>query len=101
MAAVGPGPRPGLGPADDLLRLPEGALEASQDHEQPSGVPFSAGRLRTAAAKRYKKVENATAVIWETLLIVRRLDAPELPAEVAEGVVSVDARVKPSETPPR
>jgi putative transposase len=36
-------------------------------------------RLRTAAAKRYKKVENATAVIWKTLLIAertfRRLDA--------------------------
>jgi hypothetical protein len=52
-------------------------------------------------------VENATAVIWETRLIVRRLDAPdllaepELPAESAEGVVPVNARVKPSETPPR
>jgi transposase-like protein len=36
-------------------------------------------RLVTAAAKRYKKVENATAVIWKTLLIAdrtfRRLDA--------------------------
>jgi putative transposase len=57
-------------------------------------------RLRTAAAKRYKKVENATAVIWKTLLIAeqtfRRLDAPELLAEVAEGVASVNGtRVKP------
>ncbi len=46
-------------------------------------------RLRTTAAKRYKKVERATAVIWKTLLIAeqhfRRLDAPELLAEVAEG----------------
>ena len=52
--------------------------------------PFAAVRLRTAAAKRFKKVENATAVIWKTLLVAeqtfRRLDAPELLAEVAEGV---------------
>ncbi len=27
--------------------------------------PFAAVRLRTGAAKRFKKVENATAVIWE------------------------------------
>jgi len=49
---------------------------------------------RTAAAKRFKKVENATAVIWKTLLIAektfRRLDAPELLADVASGVVYVN-----------
>jgi len=28
-------------------------------------LPFAAVRLRTAEAKRYKKVENATAVIWK------------------------------------
>lgn len=61
--------------------------------------PFAAVRLRTAAAKRFKKVENATAVIWKTLLVAeqsfRRLDAPELLAEVAEGVVYVNGeRVK-------
>ena len=55
---------------------------------------------RSRAAKRYKKVENATAVIWKTLLIAqrtfRRLDAPELLAEVAEGVTYVNGeRVKP------
>jgi heme oxygenase len=47
--------------------------------------PFAAVRLRTAAAKRFKKVENATAVIWKTPLIAektfRLLDAPELLAE--------------------
>jgi len=48
------------------------------------------------------KVENATAVIWKTLLIAertfRRLDAPELLAEVAEGVTYVNGvRAKPSE----
>jgi putative transposase len=65
--------------------------------------PFAAVRLRTAAAKRDKKVENATAVIWKTFLIAertfRRLDAPELLAEGAEGVVYVDGeRVKPSQS---
>jgi transposase-like protein len=56
--------------------------------------PFAAVRLRTAAAKRFKKVENATAVIWKTLLVAeqsfRRLDAPERLPEVAEGVAYVD-----------
>jgi hypothetical protein len=56
--------------------------------------PFAAVRLRTAAAKRFKKVENATAVIWKTLLIAektfRRLDAPELLADVASNVVYVN-----------
>ena len=51
-------------------------------------------RLRTAAAKRFKKVDNSTAVIWKTLLIAektfRRLDAPELLADVARGEVYVD-----------
>jgi hypothetical protein len=55
--------------------------------------PFAAVRLRTAAAKRFKKVENATALIWKTLLVAeqtfRRLDSPELLAEVAERVVCV------------
>lgn len=50
-------------------------------------------RLQTAAAKRFKKVENATAVIWKTLLIAekafRRLDAPGLLADVASGVVYI------------
>ena len=43
--------------------------------------PFAALRLRTDAAKRYKKVENATAMIWKMLMLAerrfRRLDAPE------------------------
>jgi transposase-like protein len=60
----------------------------------PVESPFAAVRLRTAAAKRYKKVDNATAVIWKTLLIAqrtfRRLDAPELLADVAHGVVYVN-----------
>src|SRR5215467_12114691 len=60
----------------------------------PVESPFAAVRLRTAAAKRFKKVENATAVIWKTLLIAektfRRLDAPELLADVATGVAFVN-----------
>ena len=43
--------------------------------------PFAAVRLRTDAAKRYKKVANAEALIWKILLIAekkfRRLNAPE------------------------
>ena len=50
--------------------------------------------MRTSAAKRFKKVENATAAIWKTLLVAeqsfRRLDAPELLPEVAEGVAYID-----------
>jgi transposase-like protein len=56
--------------------------------------PFAAVRLRTTAAKRFKKVENATAVIWKVLRVVeksfRRLDAPELLGEVLAGVSFVD-----------
>jgi putative transposase len=56
--------------------------------------PFAALRLRTDAAKRFKKVQNATAVIWKTLMVAqkrfRKLDAPELLQEVYEGVGFVD-----------
>jgi len=42
--------------------------------------PFAGLRLRTNAAKRYKKTENAMAVIWKMRLAEQRfhrLDAPE------------------------
>jgi len=56
--------------------------------------PFAAVRLRTSAAKRFKKVANATALIWKVLMVAesrfRRLQAPELVAEVAEGAKYVD-----------
>jgi len=56
--------------------------------------PFAALRLRTDAAKRFKKVENATAVIFKMLLIAekrfRRLNAPELLQEVYLGVKFVN-----------
>ncbi len=51
--------------------------------------PFAALRLRTDAAKRYKKVENATVVIWKMLMLAerrfRRLDAPGKLMEVYFG----------------
>jgi len=51
--------------------------------------PFGALRLRTDAAKRFKKVENATAVIFKMLQVAetrfRRLNAPELLRELALG----------------
>lgn len=61
--------------------------------------PFSAVRLRTEASRRYKKVENATALIWKVMMVAekkfRRLDAPELLKEVYEGAIYKDGlRVK-------
>ena len=51
--------------------------------------PFAALRLRTTAAKRFKRVESATALIWKLLLVAekrfRRLDAPHLLKDVFEG----------------
>ena len=51
--------------------------------------PFAALRLRTTAAKRFKRVESATALIWKLLLVaekrLRRLDAPYLLKDVFEG----------------
>lgn len=58
--------------------------------------PFAAVRLRTSAAKRFKKVENATALIWRVLLVVeqhfRKLNKPHLCAEVFAGVAYVDGQ---------
>ena len=51
--------------------------------------PFAALRLRTTAAKRFKRVESATALIWKLLLVAekrfRRLEAPHLLKDVFEG----------------
>jgi transposase-like protein len=56
--------------------------------------PFAAVRLRTDAAKRHKRVGNATALIWKVLMVAqhrfRRVDAPHLLAEVFEGITYVD-----------
>jgi transposase-like protein len=55
----------------------------------PVESPFAAVRLRTNAGKRYKKVVNASALIWRLLMVAertfRRLDHPELLPEVAMG----------------
>ena len=60
----------------------------------PIESPFAALRLRTAAAKRFKRVENATAVIWKMLLIAekrfRRLNAPDLIADVFLGAAYIN-----------
>jgi transposase-like protein len=60
----------------------------------PIESPFAALRLRTDAAKRFKKVSNATAVIWKMLLVAqqrfRRLNAPELMKEVYHGAEYVN-----------
>ena len=51
--------------------------------------PFASVRLRTSAAKRFKRVEHATALIWKLLTVAernfRRLDAPHQLKEVLEG----------------
>ncbi len=68
----------------------------------PVESPFAAVRLRTGAAKRFKKVENATAMIWKVLMVAektfRKIAAPELLAEVAERTVYVNGvKVKNAE----
>ena len=60
----------------------------------PVESPFSAVRLRTDAARRYKKVANAEALIWKILLIAekkfRRINAPALLEVVYAGKKFVD-----------
>jgi putative transposase len=56
--------------------------------------PFAAVRLRTTAAKRFKRVPSATAMIWKVLQVAestfRRLNAPELLPTVYAGVQYMD-----------
>jgi putative transposase len=56
--------------------------------------PFAAVRLRTDAARRYKKVANAEALIWKILTIAekkfRRLNSPELLEQVHNGQLFED-----------
>ena len=51
--------------------------------------PFASVRLRTSAAKRFKKVESATALIWKLLMVAekrfRKLNAPHLLRDVFDG----------------
>ena len=63
----------------------------------PVESPFAALRLRTDAAKRYKRVDRAIAVIWKMLMVAeqrfRRLKAPELIEDVYLGTQYVDGIV--------
>lgn len=60
--------------------------------------PFSSVRLRTDAAKRFKKVQNATAMIWKLLLVAeknfRALKGYWLLSDVYTGKQFVDGVIK-------
>lgn len=51
--------------------------------------PFNSVRLRTEASRRFKKVENAEAMVWKLLTVAekswRKLNAPTLLKAVYEG----------------
>ena len=51
--------------------------------------PFNSVRLRTEASRRFKKVENAEAMVWKLLTVAekswRKLNAPHLLKAVYEG----------------
>jgi putative transposase len=51
--------------------------------------PFATVRLRITAAKRFKKVENATALIWKILQVAestfRKLKGAELLPDIYAG----------------
>jgi transposase-like protein len=61
--------------------------------------PFATVRLRTTAAKRFKKVENATAVIWKILQVAestfRKLKGAELLSAVYAGEQYRDGMKRP------
>ena len=58
--------------------------------------PFATVRLRTTAAKRFKRVENATALIWKLLQVAestfRKLKGAEILPAVYAGTRYVDGR---------
>jgi len=62
--------------------------------------PFAAVRLRTSAAKRFKKVDGATALIWKLLMVAekrfRKLNAPHLLPGVLRGERYEDGRPVPA-----
>lgn len=67
----------------------------------PAESPFAAVRLRTDAAKRFKRVDNATAAIWKLLMVGQQrfgsITMPELLPLVLAGVQFPDG--KPAEEP--
>jgi transposase-like protein len=58
--------------------------------------PFASVRLRTSAAKRFKRVEHATALIWKLLCVAekrfRKLRAPHEMKDVFEGRIYKDGK---------
>ena len=79
------------------VRNDDGFPEEHWHHLRTTSIdesPFVALRLRTDAAKRYKRVDRATAVIWKILMVAerhfRRFTAPELMRDVYDGVRYVD-----------
>ena len=59
----------------------------------PVESPFAALRLRTDAAKRYKRVDRAIAVIWKMLMVAQQRFRPKAPelirlsgAQYADGI---------------
>jgi len=64
--------------------------------------PFAAVRLHTTAAKRFKRVENATALIWKLLHVAqstfRKLKGTEVLPAVYAGEQYRDG-LKPAATP--
>jgi putative transposase len=67
--------------------------------------PFNAVRLRTDAARRFKKTENAEAMIWKLMRVAeqswRKLNAPKLMQKVYEGKlfrdgIAVKTKIEPT-----
>ena len=78
--------------------------EAHWTHLRTTNVvesPFASVRLRTSAAKRFKRVDSATAMIWKLLTVAekrfRKLNAPHLLAAVFEGRKFVDGKPVPAQ----
>lgn len=74
--------------------------EAHWKHLRTTNViesPFASVKLRTTAAKRFKRVENATALIWRVLCVAekrfRKLSAPELMPSVYAHARFVDGKL--------
>lgn len=71
----------------------------------PVESPFDGVRLRTDAARRFKKTSNATAMLWKLLMVAetksfRKLNAPHLLKEVFLGVKFNDGqRLNPQQQP--
>ncbi len=62
--------------------------------------PFASVRLRTSAAKRFKRVDSATTLIWKLLTVAekrfRKLNAPHLLRQVTEGKIFKDGKPVPT-----